>query len=99
MLCQSRTSAERDYNDRCAANARSARLAAEACNELLSLAQADFLLACVEQNPVDSIPLVESIFDEVGWPDTDLDENWLDDTGARVWKAYRMYRAIGTEGV
>lgn len=92
MLCQSTTSAERDYWAAGDAEARRRKMLAIACNEIMTPAKADFLLACVERDPVESAWLVEGLLDELGWPDDELDELWLDKAGERVWKAYRIYR-------
>ena len=86
---------EREYEDDCALEARSARMAAEACNEILTLRQADFALACLRQNPAESIALVEDLFDTHGWPSDDLDTAWLDEAGRITWELFRAYRSIG----
>lgn len=96
MLCQSTTSAEREYWAEGAREASRRRMLAEACNEIMTPAKADFLLACVEHDPEESIGLVENLLDELGWPDDELDELWLDEAGSKVWRAYRIYRALGT---
>lgn len=87
--------AERTYNDSAALEARSARQAAETCNDILTLRQADFALACLRQNPAESIALVEDLFDTHGWPHDDLDQNWLDDAGRVTWELFQAYRGVG----
>ena len=87
--------AEREYHDNCAERAASERRAAEACNEILTLRQADFALACFWQNPVEAIALVEDLFDAHGWPSDDLDTAWLDDAGRVTWELFKAYRSIG----
>ena len=87
--------AEREYHDNCAERAASERRAAEAANEILTLRQADYALACLRQNPAESIALVEDLFDTHGWPDDDLDTAWLDDAGRVTWELFKAYRSIG----
>lgn len=86
---------ERAYHDNCAERAASERRAAEACNDILTLRQADFALACLRQNPVEAIALVEDLFDTHGWPDDDLDTAWLDDAGRVTWELFQAYRGVG----
>lgn len=87
--------AERAYHGNCAERAASERRAAEACNEILTLRQADFALACLRQNPVEAIALVEDLFDTHGWPDDDLDTAWLDAAGRVTWGLFKAYREMG----
>ena len=94
MLNQT-TYAERAYNASCAETARTQRQAAEACNEILTLAQADFVMACIKQNLAESFELVERLFDQEGWPNDDLDTAWLDEAGRVTWAIYRAYRSAG----
>lgn len=94
MLCQSTTSAERDYWAAADAEARRRKMLAIACNEIMTPAKADFFLACVEFDPAECAGLVETIFDAAGWPDDDLDECYLDAAGLKVWRAYRIYRDV-----
>ena len=88
---------EREYWNAHASEERAGKLAAEACNELLTPAEADFLMACVEQDVEDWTYLVEKAFDNAGWPDDDLSELWLDKNGMVIWGIYRAYRALGTK--
>lgn len=84
---------EREYHDDCALEARNARMAADACNNILSLTQADFALACMQQAPTESIGMVEDLFDQNGWPDDRLDTAWLDDAGRITWAVFKAWRA------
>lgn len=86
---------EQEYHDDCALEGRNARLAAEACNDILTARQADFALACLRQNADEAVALVESLFDTHGWPADDLDQNWLDDAGRVTWELFQAYRSIG----
>jgi hypothetical protein len=85
---------EREYWNAHAAEERAARMAAEACNELLTPAEAMALEIACKAFPQESAGLIESIFDERGWPDDDLSELWLDATGQIVWDIYQMYRGF-----
>lgn len=88
---------ESEHWNAAAAEARAGKLAAEAVNESMSLAEAEFLLACVQDGAHDWPGLVEDAFNDAVWPDDDLHEVWLDMTGQAVWKVYRAYRALGTK--
>lgn len=84
---------EQEYDDDCALEARSARMAAEACNDIMTLRQADFALACMQQAPTESVGMVEDLFDAHGWPDDRLDTAWLDDAGRITWAVFKAWRA------
>ena len=86
---------EHEYNAACAERARDDRRAAEACNAILTLRQADFALACIRQNADEAVGLVEDLFDTHGWPSDDLDTAWLDDAGRVTWELFTAYRAVG----
>jgi hypothetical protein len=88
-------SSEQEYEDDCALEGRNARLAAEACNDILTLRQADFALACMRQNAAEAVGLVEDLFDTHGWPSDDLDTAWLSDAGRVTWELFKAYRSIG----
>lgn len=96
MIDQNTSSSEREHMAAWAAEERAARMAAEAINESMTLTQADFLQACIDQDIEDWPRLVEDAFDAAGWPDDDLSELWLDKTGQTVWAVYRAYRSLGT---
>lgn len=83
--------AERAYHAACAAEANRAYRSALACNDLLTLDEARFLKACIGQE--DWTRLVEDRFDEVGWPEDDLDTAWLDEAGAVTWEVFKSWRA------
>ena len=84
---------EHEYNAACAERAASERRAAEACNEILTLRQADFALACMRQNADEAVGLVEALFVTPRWPSDDLDTAWLDDAGRVTWELFIAYRA------
>ena len=86
---------EHEYNAACAERERDDRWAAEACNAILTLRQADFALACMRQNADEAVGLVEDLFDTHGWPSDDLDTAWLDDAGRVTWELFTAYRAVG----
>ena len=86
---------EHEYNAACAERAASERRAAEAANDILTLRQADFALACMRQNADEAVGLVEDLFDTHGWPSDDLDTAWLDDAGRVTWELFTAYRAVG----
>jgi hypothetical protein len=86
---------EREYENDCALEARNARMAAEACNYILTRRQAEFALDCIQQAPNESMYLVEDLFDTHGWPSDDLDTAWLDDAGRVTWELFTAYRAVG----
>jgi hypothetical protein len=88
---------EREYWNAAAAEERAARMAAEAVNDILTPAEAMALEIACKAFPQESAGLIESIFDDRGWPDDDASELWLSETGQTVWKIYRAYRALGTK--
>lgn len=97
MLCQSTTSAERDYWNAAAAEERAGKLAAEAVNDIMSMEQAIALQILMERFPEEYSATLELIFDNRGWPADDVDDNWLTSTGTVVMRIYRAYRALGTK--
>jgi hypothetical protein len=72
--------------------ANSGRVAAEACNDLLSPAQANVLKLAMDAMPEAAIGIAEQAFEAYGWPEDHLDTNCLDETGRVVWGVYRAYR-------
>ena len=88
---------EREYWTAAASEERAGRMAAEAVNELLTPAEAMALEIACKAFPKESAGLVESIFDERGWPEDHASELWLNLTGQTVWKIYRAYRALSTQ--
>jgi hypothetical protein len=88
---------EKEYWNAHAAEERAARMAAEAVNDILTPAEAMALEIACKAFPAESAGLVESIFDERGWPDDDASELWLSETGQTVWNVYRAYRALNTK--
>ncbi len=93
---QTTTHAERTYHANCAANAHTQRLAAEACNDLLTGKEATALAIIVEALPVEAPQLIETIFESRGWPADAVDETWLTSAGRVVWRAYCLYRGEAT---
>jgi hypothetical protein len=87
---------ETEYWNAHASEERAGRMAAEAVNDLLTPAEAMALEIACKAFPNESAGLVESIFDERGWPDDDASELWLDMTGQTVWAVYRAYCALNT---
>jgi hypothetical protein len=92
MLDQSRTSNERNYHTRCVLTARTERLAAEACNDLLTGKEATALAIVLTALPNEAAQIVEVIFEARGWPADDVDEAYLSSAGRVVWDAYRAWR-------
>jgi hypothetical protein len=88
---------ETEYWNAAAAEERAAKRAAEAVNDLLTPAEAMALEIAVKAFPNESAGLVESIFDERGWPDDDASELWLSETGQTVWAVYRAYCTLNTK--
>ena len=89
---QTTTHAERTYHANCAANARAERLNAEAVNDILTARQAYALVEALNAMPEASVMLVETVFEQYGWPPGSVDTAWLDDTGRVVWALYLIYR-------
>lgn len=83
---------EREYDNACAAEARLGRLAAQACNESMTEAQARVLILAMSAFPDEAVYLAETIFEAYGWPSDDVDMSWLDNTGRAVWAAFTAYR-------
>ena len=88
---------ETEYWNAAAAEERAAKLAAEAINDMLTPAEALALEVAFKAFPQESAGLIESIFDERGWPDDDASELWLSETGQTVWAVYRAYCALNTK--
>jgi hypothetical protein len=72
--------------------ANSGRVAAQACNDLLSPAQAAVLRLAIDAMPEAAIGLAEQAFEAYGWPSDSVDPNCLDETGRVIWGVYRAYR-------
>lgn len=86
---------EREYEDDCALEARNARLAAEACNDILTVTQANVLRLALDAMPEAAPMLAEVAFEAYGWPHDELDTAWLDEAGRTTWAIYRAYRSAG----
>jgi hypothetical protein len=92
MTYQLGFSSEQEYEDACALEARNGRLAAQACNEIFTLAQAKALQLACDALPVAAVYITEAAFEEYGWPHDDLDESWLDDAGRATWEIFTAWR-------
>ena len=86
---------EREYEDDCALEGRNARLAAEACNAILTLTQANVLKLAIDAMPEAAVFLAETAFETYGWPSDDLDAAWLDDAGRVTFAVFQAYRKGG----
>jgi hypothetical protein len=86
---------EREYEDECWLEGRSARLAAQSCNEIFSLAQANVLKLAMDAMPEVAVLLAEQAFEAYGWPSDQIDTAWLDEAGRTTWAIYRAYRSAG----
>ena len=85
-------SSEAEYDRECALEARNARLAAEACNEILTMTQASVLRLAMEAMPEIAAVLAEDAFEAYGWPADKIDECWLDKAGRATWAVFQRYR-------
>jgi hypothetical protein len=95
MTYQLGYSSEREYEDECWLEGRSARLAAQACNDILTLAQAKALELACDAMPEAAVMLAEQAFEAYGWPHDMLDGLYLDEAGRVTWAIYRAYRSAG----
>lgn len=86
---------EREYEDDCALEARNARLAAEACNDILTVTQANVLRLACDAMPEAAPMLAEVAFEQYGWPHDEVDTAWLDDAGCVTWELFKAYRKVG----
>jgi hypothetical protein len=84
---------EREYDDDCALEARNARMAARACNDILTLTQATVLKLAIDAMPDAAPMLAETAFEAYGWPHDEVDTAWLDDAGRITWDIFGAYRA------
>lgn len=84
--------AERTYHESCALRARTERLNAEACNDMLTPKEAAALAIAIEAFPDIAVDLIETVFEGRHWPNDCVDEAWLTDTGRAVWAAYGVWR-------
>jgi len=69
--------------------ARDARRNAEACNDILTVRQAYAVRDMLTAFPQHTAAIVELVFDECGWPEDDLDECFLNESGLIVWNIYQ----------
>lgn len=93
MGCPLGYASEQEYENDCALEARNARLAAEACNDIFTVAQAKALQLACDALPIASVFMIESAFEEYGWPHDALDTAWLDDAGRATWEIFTAWRA------
>lgn len=80
------------HNDSCALQARTARQAAEAVNEMMTLAQAKALQLSMDAMPECAAFFAEVAFEQYGWPSDGVDPNWLNDAGRATWAVFKAYR-------
>jgi len=86
---------KQEYEDDCALEGRNARLAAQSCNAILNIIQANVLKLAIDAMPELAIALAEEAFETYGWPDERLDTAWLDDAGRVTWELFTAYRKVG----
>ena len=84
---------EREYENDCALEARNARLAAEACNDIFTVAQAKALQLACDALPIAAVFMIESAFEEYGWPHDALDTFWLNEACRATWEIFTAWRA------
>ena len=82
-----------DYEAACAERARDDRWAAEACNDIFTVAQAKALQLACDALPIAAVFMIESAFEEYGWPHDALDTAWLNDAGRATWEIFTAWRA------
>ena len=85
---------EQQYLDACFERERAEREAAEACNEILEHSQACALLEAMTVLPLAAVAMAEWVFEEYGWPASDLDEMWLNTAGRVTWECFRLYNEM-----
>lgn len=84
--------AERHHHTNTARRARTERLNAQACNDLLTGKEATALAIVLTALPNEAAQIVETIFEARGWPADTVDEACLDSAGRVVWAAYAAWR-------
>ena len=94
MLTQT-THNERQYAAATAERARDDKMAAQACNAILTLTQANVLRLAIDAMPEAAVFLAETAFEAYGWPSDDLDAAWLDDAGRVTFAVFQAYRKGG----
>ncbi len=95
MTYQLGYSSEQEYEDDCALEARSARLAAQSCNDILTIAQANVLKLAMDAMPEAAVLIAEQAFEAYGWPADAVDTAWLDEAGRVTWAVFQRYRSAG----
>jgi len=87
MLTQT-SYAERHYQTSAALDARSARQAAEACNDLASETEASILALILDGLPDEAPAMLCEFFETRGiWPADSVDTAFLNNRGQIVWRA------------
>jgi hypothetical protein len=89
---QTTSFAERRHNAAAAERSNADRRAALACNELLTLTQANVLRLAMDALPEAAAEIAERAFEVYGWPADALETAWLDEAGRITWAVYRAYR-------
>jgi hypothetical protein len=84
--------AERRFNAAAAERSNAERRAALACNELLTIAQANVLRLACDALPEAAAHIAEQAFEAYGWPADQLDTAWLDEAGRVTWAIFKRYR-------
>jgi hypothetical protein len=88
-------SKQHEYEDCGAISARYAQQMAEACNDILTIAQANVLRLAMDAMPEAAVLIAEQAFEAYGWPHDDLDTAWLDEAGRITWAVFQRYRSAG----
>ena len=92
MTYQLGYTSEQEYEDDCALDGRNARQAALACNDIFTLAQAKALQLACDALPVAAVFMIESAFEEYGWPHDECDTAWLNEAGRATWEIFTAWR-------
>ena len=86
---------ERQYAAATAERARDDKMAAQACNAILTLTQANVLRLAIDAMPEAAVFLAETAFEAYGWPSDQLDTAWLDEAGRVTFAVFQAYRKGG----
>lgn len=84
--------AQRRYEAAAAERSNAERRAALACNELLTIAQANVLKLAMDGLPEAAAQIAEQAFEAYGWPADAVDTAWLDEAGRITWAIFKRYR-------
>ena len=92
MLTQT-THNERQYAAASAERARDDKMAAQACNAILTLTQANVLKLAMDAMPEAAAQIAETAFEAYGWPDDRIDTAYLNEAGRATWAVFAAWRA------